>query len=58
MAVGKVWVTLSTEEAVKIDARLVDDANAQRGCNASQTVDPTQTIVVAGSLRELVMSLN
>ena len=54
---GEIWVPISTEVAVEIEARVVDFANVPRGCRSTHTVDPNQEIVIAGSLRDVRLTL-
>jgi len=56
-SVGDLWVPISTDIKVEIEARVVDFAEVPRGCEVSHTIDPNQEIVIAGSLRDLPLTL-
>jgi phosphatidylserine/phosphatidylglycerophosphate/cardiolipin synthase-like enzyme len=56
-SVGDIWVPISTEDKVDIEARVIDDADAPQGCAASHSYDPNTEIIIAGSLRDLQMTL-
>jgi phosphatidylserine/phosphatidylglycerophosphate/cardiolipin synthase-like enzyme len=56
-AAGDPWVGLSTEETVTIEARLLDAADAPQGCGASDTVDPNQTLILPGSVHDILLNI-
>ena len=56
-SVGDIWVPISTDTKVEIEARVVDFADVPRGCDVSHTIDPNQEIVIAGSRRDLPLTL-
>ena len=54
---GETWVPVSTEVKVEIEARVIDIADVPRGCQTMHAIDPNHEIVIAGSLRDLRLTL-
>ncbi len=57
-AVGDIWVPISTQEVTVIEARVIDAADVERGCQAIHTIEPNVEIVVAGSIEALSMTMS
>jgi hypothetical protein len=55
-AVGEILVPLSTSAVTTIEARLIDSSDTPQNCSASHTVDPAQTPVLAGSIRDIALN--